>query len=422
MTSAPQNGSSANPRPKRPRVRRRLILLTFSVLVFLAALKLADGVMGRVWRTEQRHWLRLTPHAKVTHKTSEFEYVYSTNSWGLRGKEIPLEKPAGTVRIAIVGDSFVAGLGVPDDCVFPAVLESLLNEASPPMRCEVINVGRAGSSTIREADLYHAVGRRFEPDVVVQAVFMGNDLVEILEEHDSEELKSWTPPGWIRASAYRAFPNLYLELAMRKAAYESQNRGREQTRQGLWQFVRNAAEERGVDISQTRARFDKMPPEIVESTRKGLFSHSSFLHACLQPQRLLRALDPDAEMIRRAWPRMTTHFERLKADAETQHARLLIILIPHAAQVDPRAWRFCEELGFEMRDDWLHKPVFLQEAIPAWCRSNAVAFLDLTAELRAAPRPVYYVQDGHWNAQGHRRVAETLAQWPELKAARLGKN
>ena len=343
--------------------------------------------------------------------------MYSTNSWGLRGKEIPLEKPPETLRIAIVGDSFVAGLGVPDDRVFPVILQNLLNHASPPARYEVINLGLPGSSTIRETDLYHSVGRRFDPNVVILAVFVGNDLVEILEEHDSEELTSWAPPGWVRGMAYRAFPNLYLELAMQKTAYESQNRHREQTRDVLWQFVRDAAEDQGHDIQQVRARFDKMPSEIVENTRKGLFSQSSFLHACVQPDRLLMALDPDKEMVQRAWPRLRKHLERLKADVESQRADFLIVLIPHAVQVDPKAWEFSRRLGFKVREKWLREPVFLQEEIPAWCRSNDVPCLDLTPELRAAPPPVYYPQDGHWNAQGHRRVAEILAQWRDLKAA-----
>ena len=78
MNATPQNNPSANPQPKWRRLRRRLVLFSFSLLVFLAALKLADVVIGRAWRTQERHWLRLVPNAHVTHKSNEFEYVYRT--------------------------------------------------------------------------------------------------------------------------------------------------------------------------------------------------------------------------------------------------------------------------------------------------------------------------------------------------------
>lgn len=417
MDSPPEPQEPKAPAPKRRRFRRRLLMFGFSLAVFLVALKLADWGIGRALKTEQRHWLRLTPNAEVTHKSNEFEYIFTTNSHGLRNPEIPVKKPAGTTRVAIVGDSFVAGLGVADDQVFPRLLERRLAEPSDEENIQVLNLGRAGSSTIREADLYETVGREFEPDVVVLAVFLGNDLVEILEEHDAEELDAWTPPGRLRSLAYRAFPNLYLELAMQKAARVSENIHQERSKEALWESVKNAAERKGLDLEAVRARFQNMPEDVIEDTRKGLFSQSTFLLACLEPDRLVRGLSPDEEFQKTAWPRLETQLDRMKRLTDSDGARFIIVLIPHAVQVNPEAWDFCRDLGYRMREDWLTKASFLQQAIPGWCESNRVPCLDLTPKLREFPKPVYYPKDGHWNPRGHRAVAEWISQWPEFQKA-----
>src|SRR5438045_8089957 len=50
----------------------------------------------------------------------------TTNRWGMRGRDVSQQKPAGTKRILILGDSYTFGLYVNDDETYPAVLERLL--------------------------------------------------------------------------------------------------------------------------------------------------------------------------------------------------------------------------------------------------------------------------------------------------------
>ena len=417
MDSSAEQQVPPVPQSKRRPLRRRLLLFGFSVCVFLIALKLADWGIGWALKTEQRHWLRLTPNAEVTHKSNEFEYIFRTNSWGLRNPEIPLQKPEGTLRLAIVGDSFVAGLGARDDEVFPRLLEHRLAESLGHQPVQVLNLGRAGSSAICEVDLYETIGRPFQPDAVILAVFLGNDLVEILEEHDVEELKAWTPPGLLRGLAYRAYPHLYLELAMQKAARASEKSQETRSEEALWEFVRAAAPRKGLEPDPVRDRFEQMPQDVIEDTRKGLFSQSTFQHACVEPDRLVKGLSPDQGFVAKAWPRLEKQLKRMQRLAESDRARFLIVLIPHAAQVDPAAWEFCERIGFHMQKDWLAEPSFLQNEIPAWCETNRVPCLDLTAKLREMSEPVYYPKDGHWNPRGHELVAKWLSEWPELRTS-----
>jgi hypothetical protein len=103
---------------------------------------------------------------------------------------------------------------VADDEVLTARLEKLLNTGAKTPT-EVINVGRTGSSTIREYDLYRLIARRFSPDVVVLAYFLGNDLREVVEEHDQDELRRWHPQGFVRrapTACARTFTWSWLSL------------------------------------------------------------------------------------------------------------------------------------------------------------------------------------------------------------------
>lgn len=95
------------------------------------------------------------------------------NSKGLRGREYPYEKPDGTTRILVLGDSFTWGYGVGDNEVFTNVLERQLAGSY-----EVINTGVSGWGTDQEYLFLVNEGLRYSPDIVILAFFLMNDPVE----------------------------------------------------------------------------------------------------------------------------------------------------------------------------------------------------------------------------------------------------
>ena len=90
----------------------------------------------------------------------------TTNSHGFRDHEYALEKPAGTFRIAVLGDSIVWGHGLALEDSFPKQLERILNEILPG-RFEVLNFAVSGYSTLQEVELFRVKASRFDPDLVV---------------------------------------------------------------------------------------------------------------------------------------------------------------------------------------------------------------------------------------------------------------
>jgi lysophospholipase L1-like esterase len=99
------------------------------------------------------------------------------NALGLRDREMPLAKPAGTYRILVLGDSITLGWGVPFDQLFTKQLEKSLNANPPSPRYrnyEVINTGVGNYNTAQETAYFKEQGLRFNPDMVLVAWFIND--------------------------------------------------------------------------------------------------------------------------------------------------------------------------------------------------------------------------------------------------------
>jgi hypothetical protein len=107
------------------------------------------------------------------------------NSHGWRDREHSFSKPSATRRIVALGDSFVFGHGVD----FGERFTEQLAERRPS--CEVINLGVNGYGPDQELLVFENHGLRYQPDVVVLAVFLGNDLEDLRYERRSAWPKPW---------------------------------------------------------------------------------------------------------------------------------------------------------------------------------------------------------------------------------------
>lgn len=102
-------------------------------------------------------------------------FTVRTNSLGFRGPEIAKEKPAGTFRILMLGDSVVFGWGVDDEVTFARRLEAELNARRDGRRYEVVNTGHPMYDTTQEAALLAEEGLALDPDLVI-LVYVVNDV------------------------------------------------------------------------------------------------------------------------------------------------------------------------------------------------------------------------------------------------------
>jgi lysophospholipase L1-like esterase len=112
----------------------------------------------------------------------EFDTRVTTSEQRFRSDRIYTEvPPEGTLRIAVLGDSYVFGTGAEDEESYPAHLESLLAHVSFP-RVEVLNAGIHGSGIGDHAIWYDRWVSRFRPGLVVLTVFGGNDIQDEIDQ------------------------------------------------------------------------------------------------------------------------------------------------------------------------------------------------------------------------------------------------
>jgi len=90
---------------------------------------------------------------------------YRINQDGIRDRDYSRTKPAGTYRIAVLGDSNTFGLGVELEDTWPKQLEAELGKDGSPI--EVINFGVMGYNTTQEAERIQEKVLAYSPDLIL---------------------------------------------------------------------------------------------------------------------------------------------------------------------------------------------------------------------------------------------------------------
>ncbi|HEX8010051.1 MAG TPA: GDSL-type esterase/lipase family protein [Casimicrobiaceae bacterium] len=98
---------------------------------------------------------------------------YRTNSQGLRGAEQTPARIPGRARVAVLGDSVVFGLGIPEEATLPVQLEQLADKVGVGL--EAWNLGVPANNTYNEKARYARLASLIRPDVTIVVVLF-NDL------------------------------------------------------------------------------------------------------------------------------------------------------------------------------------------------------------------------------------------------------
>lgn len=172
---------------RRKRAVFRTVLLVLVCLTGLLLLGLAEWTMRwrrsslgvqdvmdpRLIRYDPDLGWALNPGSAGGHTNSDFGTVYHVSMTGFRADSTCLERRPATRQI-FLGDSFVFGLGVPEDETF---VHRLNTEASSK-GC-FVNCGVPGFSTDQELLLLDSILRDLQPDVVWLVIYLANDLLDI---------------------------------------------------------------------------------------------------------------------------------------------------------------------------------------------------------------------------------------------------
>ncbi|HEX8706990.1 MAG TPA: SGNH/GDSL hydrolase family protein [Pyrinomonadaceae bacterium] len=358
----------------------------------------ADAVRGNALRPGVEGWYRKEGRAYVR-----------INSEGLRDREHARQKPPGTIRIAVLGDSYAEALQVPAENTFWAVMEERLNQcgALDGRRVEVINFGVSGYGTAQELLTLRERVWEYSPDIVLLAVTTNNDITD-----NSLALKEATEiPYFVYRDGQLALDNSFRELStfrLRQSAL---------SRLGRWfddhlrvvQALHEAQVTVKTLIASRREQRSAPRPAVAQSNPR---PESAPPAAEVGIDNLIYR-EPGDAVWADAW-RVTEGLILLMRDeARSRGASFLVVTLSNGIQVHPdRATRqqFAERLGIA---DLFYPDM----RIRSLCQRNEIPVLTLAPALQAYAEQngVFLhgfgkdIGNGHWNIAGHQLAGELIA-------------
>lgn len=174
-----------------------LLLLGASLLVGLALAEGSLRLLGSSWPVFYRPDPVLgevpIPGAEGWDRSENPVFV-RFNEHGMRDRPRSLRKPPDTLRVALLGDSYVEAKQVDLEDTVGAVLEREL-ALCPSLggrKVEVLNFGVAGYGTTQALLMFRERARKFAPDIVILGFFVGNDI-----RNNSLELQGASKPHFV---------------------------------------------------------------------------------------------------------------------------------------------------------------------------------------------------------------------------------
>ncbi|HEX7184626.1 MAG TPA: SGNH/GDSL hydrolase family protein [Thermoanaerobaculia bacterium] len=383
--------------------RARLVLLLISsalaLLVAEVALRIAGVSNPNFYQPDPVRGWALRPGAEGWWRKEGNAWV-KINRDGMRDEEHPAAKPAGELRIAVLGDSCVEALQVPAEKTFWALLEKELARC-PAVRgrkVEALSFGVSGYGTAQELlTLRHQVWK-YDPDLVLLAFYTGND---VRNNYRPLELDPARPYFTLAAEGKLALDDSFRETSgyrMRQTAparllYALFDRSR------LLQLGKQAKSAVDGWIGAWKA----------SRVEAGAAVHELGLdNAVYSP--------PSNADWQKAWS-ITEAMLRAARDESADHRTpFAVVTLTTGMQVhpDPGARRaFMERLGIGT--------LFYPDArIAELGRREGIPVLNLARSLqRQAEREKAFLHgfpntgpgEGHWNERGHAAAAREMAGW-----------
>jgi lysophospholipase L1-like esterase len=361
----------------------------------LVARSVTAEVYLQRWPEEGGILVPFEPGGRAELVMDEFRSLYEINRFGYRDRlDRTLEKPPGSRRLLLLGDSFSAGWGVEFEETFGALLERRTS-------VEVVNTARNGGCPHWYVFQHRWAAPRFDVDGVIVQLF-DNDPAECRISVRALGLEPGVPVGELPA---RYLPRTGLAAAL----------GRGLRHLVLAQHARNLwrSKARGAEVGrQPWVRIGAFPERVPLDPDQDVARNGAWL---LRPVQMGAGRfgfhNPEvAPQFADAFELERAMLEQLVDEVRERGSRIAIVYIPaHVLVKSGRSPR-------EMIEDNPHARL-LREL----CAERDVPLLDMTAVMLARPDPIrhYHLRDGHYNARGHAAVAEALepllrAEWPDL--------
>jgi len=288
-----------------------------------------------------------------------------TNLHGHRD-DAPTEHDGEKCRVLVLGDSLSVGNNVMQEDAYPQVLERMLgDEFSFPVG--VINASVGGWSPFQYAQYYEHYGKGFDHQIVLVGFFVGND---------SYSQTASVQEDRTAIAGRRVSQRAALNPLARARVFLHEN----------FHLARYIGSRRTpLDLNRTRDHCEDFSETFLEVQRRRFSNH-------LREEKQLHS------------PANSVHqVERIEKRARAQSIPVLVALLPDENQINPGLQkRLMNPTGLVDYD--FEMP---QKELVARFDDRQIETVDLLPRFQEDTRCLY-MNDTHWNADGHRLAAEIL--------------
>lgn len=378
-------------------------LALIGILVALTALELALRLSGYHRQFAQRDatiGYVLTPNFARSVPILEHaggSVLFRTNNLGLRrNTDTASVKPTGTLRILVLGDSQTEGM-VNNEEAYSAGLERALNEAPVAQerqrKVEVLNAAASGYSPLLEYLWLRERGRALKPDLVLLALYAGNDIGELLMHY--EDFGGFGP----------RFALPFLEQT--NSGWHIEPPG---TDAGVWGCVDWSLQTHLRVYALVRRVLPRTQPPDDRTFQRVLTRCSG----CAQSMWQAFVAHGDPSALAGAFSKLDYLLRQFQIESAQLKTRLVVVIIPSKLEVEaerttgvPQAMAACG-----LRYDAIAFDAAVRRRIVALAEGHGILTVDLQPSLRAAAlergQPLFWQLDWHLDVEGHRVVTQQL--------------
>jgi lysophospholipase L1-like esterase len=328
-----------------------------------------------------------------------FRQEVTFNSLGMYDTDHSLEKAPRTFRILMLGDSFIQAVQVSEVATAHQVLEDHLNEQTSQPHFEVLSSGVINWGTNQQLIYYREQGRRFQPDLVLVSLYIGNDLSDNLPGN------VLTTKGRNCYAPYFAVCN--DELTPKSLTYAP----------GISHMQNNCSPLRRTWINsmgtlyQHSRLYQQIEPLIVANYPRQQFGNT-------YPLTFTPLYLPNEETeLDQAWQITEETIAQLHQEVIADKIQFAVVLISPDIIIRLGALSPAEQAVF-LRDN----PDFAEaqlgrpnQRLADFLNKQNIPFIDLTQPMiehwATQGIPLYLLGEGHWTVEGNRVAGELLAQW-----------
>lgn len=391
------------------------------VAVTVAGLEVLSSFVVPSWPARELRPIEVS-NAAVARTVTGTQPVPTYNSWGMRDREHPLQKPAATFRTVLVGDSFLEGAFVEKSVGMR--MEALWQSEGYRDR-EVTSLGISATAPPHYYYRIRNIALTLQPDTLVLMFFSGNDFM-------SDALSPWRippliaerpQPSWLGAVA----PRLTWLLVNRLGLSEF-GRGNKPSTNEVQAIIKMPRADR-LDAMVRLVKTHYFPQKDEEVIREILSRGGDRFWDRFEPR------DRDEEYLQAWWLASMVDWETASWTVPLTQAELeqsmdrrsiaatmtwllgardlarergieFVVALAPVGVVDPGYAEFWSPWPQYM--SYPRQCALMHRVLRTELEAQGIVVVDLEDDLKDVPN-TYRVSDGHWTELGTEIVAKRLA-------------